>query len=317
MATPAPRTHYFMAALENRRHPDLPKRKAPTLRDRDKTVLEVLRRIRHNLCLKECEELEEAWYSVRLSAEQYLELYYAINRDRRLSRLIPDKLHYDWSPPGTRDCGELVLRRPSNRQKIFTASLDRSIDHAILRCDAGCIEERQLYTKISPTGSGHTYLQTPSGIGHKDPEKSYAFFDQRPRGRARVFIIEVGTGKKSLVLRDLATAYIQSGTQLVLTVDLDYRAPDLSADAPSTPAYCVYRIATSMGRNLRRHRMRVDAENVVFGALPEGYLELKTSDFLPRDTLFVDGPEDGPIRVLHADITKMLAVADEMSGFGE
>jgi hypothetical protein len=121
MATPAPRTRYFMAALENRRLPDLPKRKAPTLRDRDKIVLEVLRRIRHNLCLKECEELEEAWYSVRLSAEQYLELYYAINRDRRLSRLIPDKLHYDWSPPGHEiavnwSCGGLPIDRKSSLQ---------------------------------------------------------------------------------------------------------------------------------------------------------------------------------------------------------
>ncbi len=59
------------------------------------------------------------------------------------------------------------------------------------------------------------------------------------------FVLEVGIGEKSRVLRELAEGYVRAGSDLVITFDLSYRCPGIDLNTDPTP----YHFIVPLGQN--------------------------------------------------------------------
>ncbi|KAJ9133175.1 hypothetical protein NKR23_g10916 [Pleurostoma richardsiae] len=216
------------------------------------------------------------WATFVVNKAQYHKIFNAVTRSLRLRRDGPG-LRYDFTPHPDGMLAELTIRRPCLLQGQFT----RLVEIIISRC----------LGRLRRTNSQSTPLQCqlerdlpwPALTKEGTLASRYpcATFDDNPGSdfsRPARFVLEVGMGEKSKVIRRRAEEYVRLGSALVVIFDLSYRRPQTTdPGADPMPCYSVYRRKSSTGGP--PYEASLDAEDVVFAEDLKGqYLSEIDSD---------------------------------------
>ena len=164
------------------------------------------------------------WRSVELSANEYGAFAYAMVNYQDLKHAI-DIVSYDWTPHDSHR-GVLSVRKKCRFQSELTQILTVVIINAmynnkLLRSLVDCVGlEPQIQASVL-TGTVEG-IRMPCRCFRFEPKsKSEEEEEARPVDGIQDFVLEVGMGQKTQVLRELAQSYIERGTLCVLTVSVE------------------------------------------------------------------------------------------------
>ncbi|KAI1382902.1 uncharacterized protein F4822DRAFT_434830 [Hypoxylon trugodes] len=166
------------------------------------------------------------WRSVELSAKEYGAFAYGMV-SHEIVKGHMDAVSYDWTPlDGHR--GILSVRQKCGFQRLLTRVLDEVISDAM--------SKNELLTSLTE----HTDLETQWRVpvmtgtveGIRTPCRSWIYYPKEKRGKQKNgvegnekedfnFVLEVGMGDKTPILRELAASYIKKGTLCVMTVKFE------------------------------------------------------------------------------------------------
>jgi hypothetical protein len=258
------------------------------------------------------------WERVRISPEEYQALQNELGKDTRLGALVTDKLRYDYDSAES----EFVLRMPSPLHDIFAIRLQEMIVREFA-ASMKCEELRPVIERIKMAATSDVRLDNTLTKGKKSPDGSFRFAGTK----YPPLVIEIANSQKSDDLSRLAESYIErtkGRTKTVITIDLEYRAPDKRAGRflpPRTAVYSVYRnrvVRDEQTGNRRREAHAVIQDQhfrMDDSTAPAGSMCLLLSDFCPDGTL--SGNNDRAIGISHAELAHLLTEAEREEDIAE
>jgi hypothetical protein len=242
----------------------------------------------------------------------------ALEKDTRLRGWVADKLRYDYDLVD----GKLVLRMPSPLHDIFAIRLQEVIIRE-LKASEEQEEVRIVVDRIKIAATSDIRFDNTSVKDKKSPDGSFRFAGTK----YPPLVIEVANSQKREDLPYLAESYIErtkGRTKTVITIDLEYRAPNERATRSLPPRSAVYSIYRN--RLIRdeqtgewQREAHVDVEDQHFrmhdSTAPAGSMRLLLTDFCPDGTL--SGMNDRTITITHAELADLLAEAEREEDVAE
>jgi len=258
------------------------------------------------------------WKRVRISPAEYRALQDALEKDARLGAWVADKLRYDYDSVD----GELVLRMPSPLHDIFAVRLQEVILRE-LKASNEQEEVRTVVDRIRMAVTSDLRFGNASARDKKSPDGSFRFAGTKHPP----LVIEVANSQKREDLPHLAESYVErtkGRTKTVITMDLEYRAPNERATRSSPPREAVYsiyrnRLTRDEQTGEWQREAHVDVEDQHFrmrdSTIPAGSMHLLLSDFCPDGTL--SGANDWAVAITHAELADLLAEAETEEAIAE
>jgi hypothetical protein len=231
------------------------------------------------------------WHSVELSSNEYGAFAYAMVNCHLLKGAI-GLVSYDWTPLDSHK-GILSMRKKCRFQSQLTRILTKVIANAmynnkLLRLLAECVElEAQIQASVL-TGTVEG-IRMPCRCFRFKPKSMSKMEEARPRDGIQDFVLEVGMGRKTEVLHELAQSYIERGTLCVMAVSLGRQGKfdfDLSFSLYRRgEAHHIPGRVTTYETICTMQNERIEAENGVV-KFPAG---LTLFDFVPHGILRESG----------------------------
>lgn len=234
-----------------------------------------------------------------------------LGKDARLGALVADKLRYDYDSAES----EFVLRMPSPLHDIFAIRLQEVIVGE-LRAFMKDEEIRPIIERIKMAATSDVRFGDMSTIKKKSPDGSFRFAGTK----YPPLVLEVANSQKRGDLSWLAESYIErtkGRTKTVITIDLEYRAPDKRTRRflpPRTAVYSIYRNRVVCDERIgnRQREAHVVIQDQHFrmddATAPDGSMCLLLSDFCPDGTL--SATNDRTIAIPHSELAHLLTEAE-------